>query len=337
MGADPLRLAQRMTGLNTERSLYRILRELATEHGARFDDLGQGWILRLELGTKARYVYGYAFDLTTAATHAIVTDKAAASEVLAAKGIPCVPHRVFLHPKMGSYVPHAGNWANMLAFASAHAFKLVVKENMGTGGQGVLRVSNARELELAVEHLFQRTHAVALSPFVEIAAEHRFVVLRGKVELAYTKVRPRVVGDGTSTVLELLSRGAGDANERTRIDRALAAMDPPALMQLTSVPGKGVEHLLNWRHNLGQGATPRLLEPGAAAFEALAPLAIKAAAGIELEFGSVDLVETPSGPSVLEVNSGVMMEFLARDHARGYEAAKAIYRRAFRAMFNLDA
>lgn len=325
-----------MTGLNTERALYRILRELAAEHGARFDDLGQGWILRLELGSKARYVYGYAFDLSSAATHAIVTDKAASSEVLAARGVPCVPHRVFLHPKMGAYVPHEGNWAKMLEFAAVHQYRLVVKENMGTGGQGVLRVSNARELELAVEHLFQRTHAIALSPFVEIGAEHRFVVLRGRVELAYSKVRPRVVGDGTSSVLDLLARAAKDPGERTRIDRALASMDPPALALLTSVPAKGVEHLLNWRHNLGQGAAPRLLEPGSATHASLTPLALKAATCIELEFGSVDIVETAAGPLVLEANSGVMMEFLARDHASGYDAAKAIYRRAFRAMFDLS-
>lgn len=325
-----------MSGFNTERLMYRILRELAQEHGARFDDLGRGWILRLEHRCVARFVYGYTFDLSSAATHAIVTDKAAASDVLTAKGVPCVEHKVFLHPKMGAYVPHAGNWARMLAFLEVHGGRLVVKENMGTGGQGVLRVNSARELELGVEQLFQRTHAIALSPFVEISAEHRFVVLRGRIELAYTKVRPKVVGDGTSTALELLARAARDEHDRERLTRALVTMDPGTLATLTRVPPAGGEFLLNWRHNLGQGALPRVMSPEAKEYGALSRLALEAASSLDLVFGSVDLVETASGPRVLEVNSGVMMEFLARDEAGGYETAKAIYRRAFRAMFGLD-
>lgn len=324
-----------MSSLNTDRALYRIVHELAEEIGAAVTTLGHGWIIRVERRGVVRAVYGFTFDLSSAATHAIATDKAATAEVLKSRGIPAVEHRLFLHPKMGPYVPHAGNWAGMLEFAAGHGFNVVVKENMGTGGQGVVRVKTARELEQAVEQAFQRTHAVALSPFIDIRGENRFVVLNGRCELAYAKIRPCVVGDGRRTVLELLGERSAEPGERDRIARTLAAMDPMTLASLTSVPGAGTEFLLNWRHNLGQGAMPRLLDLDDPGVAAMASLAVRAAGSLDLAFGSVDVVETPRGEMVLEANSGVMMEFLARDRDNGYETAKGIYRRAMHAMFGL--
>ena len=44
-------------------------------------------------------------------------------------------------------------------------------------------------------------------------------------------------------------------------------------------------------------------------------------------------IEGSAGPRVLEVNSGVMMEFLARGVPGGLELARRIYTRAFERMF----
>jgi hypothetical protein len=50
----------------------------------------------------------------------------------------------------------------------------------------------------------------------------------------------------------------------------------------------------------------------------------------------VDVVEVAGAahsPRVLEVNSGLMMEFLAKSLDGGYELARRVYRRAFELMF----
>jgi glutathione synthase/RimK-type ligase-like ATP-grasp enzyme len=62
-------------------------------------------------------------------------------------------------------------------------------------------------------------------------------------------------------------------------------------------------------------------------------LALRAAAGVGLVFGSVDvIIDRAAIPRVLEINSGVMMEALAVT-PQGNETARRIYARAFELMF----
>jgi hypothetical protein len=356
--------------LNSQRAVLSIIREVAAEHAVRVESYGEGWILRLSKagprvggGETVRFLYGYGFDLNSAATHAIACDKAATAECLTAQQIACVEHCLFLHPRMAVYVPHKGNWEAMLRFAREHPhgphanrFDVVVKDNGGTGGRGVYRCRDEVQLEHAVYRLFDQTHAVALSPFYDAPVEHRFVILAGRCEVAYTKLRPTVTGDGRRTVLEILAERMTMEGAAGPVARLIASLDEAgdgeaAASGLAEVLPAGATKLLNWRHNLGQGASVRLLDvesltrPGAATPEAAAlRLALDAAKALNLVFGSVDVIEAASPPSamgkpqatiprVLEVNSGLMMEFLARSLDGGYELARRVYRRAFELMF----
>lgn len=326
-----------MADLNSERVLARTLSDLARDHGVAFSTLGEGWIIRLARQSTVRFVHGYAFDLNSAATHAIACDKCATSDLLHAAGVPRVEHRLFLHPDMAKFVPHPGNWPGMLAFFDACGSDVVVKDNTGTGGRGVYRARSRVELEAAVLDLFRRGHSVALSPFITISDETRLVMLAGECEAAYAKVRPTVVGDGTRTVLELLAARVGRDGVSAEMAKFLSNLDPEAASALADVPPRGVERLLNWRHNLGQGASLRLLDPGSALVRPLVDLARRAAAALNLEFGSIDVVTEPgagASPRVLEVNSGVMMEALAGAPG-GQDIARRVYARAFRRMMDL--
>jgi D-alanine-D-alanine ligase-like ATP-grasp enzyme len=318
-----------MSQLNTDRAVVRILREAAQEAGVEVQSIGEGWILRFTRSGVTRFLHGYTLDLNTAATHAIACDKGATSDVLGAFGVACVEHRVFLHPKMAAYVVHRGNWEAMLAYARQCGFDVVVKDNQGTGGRGVYRARNEVQLEHAVYRLFAQTQAVAISPFYEAPVERRFIMLGGRCEAAYTKQRPSVVGDGKRTVLELLAdrlvrEGAGGPAARL-----IANLDEESSAGLGEVLPTGAARLLNWRHNLGQGAAVTLVEPSGPGLE----LAQRAAAALNLACGSVDVIETPEGPRVLEVNAGLMMEFLAREVEGGEAIARRVYRRAFEMMF----
>ncbi|HYE63398.1 MAG TPA: hypothetical protein VD997_15505 [Phycisphaerales bacterium] len=322
-----------MPELNKDRAIVRILHEVAGEQGVRVDSIGEGWILRLTRGSMTRFLHGYALDLNTAATHAIANDKAATSDVLTAAGIANVEHRLFLHPKMAQFVVHLGNWEPMLRYAREHAFDVVVKDNQGTGGRGVYRARSEVQLEQAVYRLFEQTNAVAISPYFEAPVEHRFIMLGGKCEAAYTKLRPTVVGDGRRTVLEILASQVSAQGSAGPVSRLIASMDEEAVAGLGEVLPAGTTRLLNWRHNLGQGATVRMLDCASREAEAGLRLATGAASAMNLAYGSVDVIETAAGPRVMEVNSGLMMEFLARSIDGGYELARRVYRRAFEMMF----
>lgn len=322
-----------MSELNHERLLVREVERAASRRGIRVEHIAQGWILRLQRGQTTRHVHGYTFDLNPAATSAIACDKAATSAALAASGLAHVEHRLFLHPSMARFGAHAGNWDEMLRYFELCDRDVVVKDNLGTGGRGVHRARSRVALEAAVLGLFERGQSVAMCPFVEIGEEARFVVLAGVCEAAYTKVRPTVHGDGRRTVLELLADQITRSGLTRECGRLLANLEPDSASVLREVPASGEVRLLNWRHNLGQGATLTLIDPLPS--DPRAMLAAATATALNLRFGSVDVVTVGGRPMVLEVNSGVMMEALAATPGGGQLAAR-VYDRAVGLMFDTE-
>ncbi|WP_441238904.1 ATP-grasp domain-containing protein [Bradyrhizobium sp. 930_D9_N1_4] len=85
----------------------------------------------------------------------------------------------------------------------------------------------------------------------------------------------------------------------------------------------------DWRHNLDAGAKPVLLENGEVR-AACVKLAIDAARAIGIAFASIDLVRVDGQWRVLEINSGVMMEALAKLHP---ELVQATYDAALDRVF----
>ncbi|MEY3230780.1 MAG: hypothetical protein RL689_869 [Planctomycetota bacterium] len=321
-----------MSVANEDRSFLHVMRRVASEHGVTTEVLGKGWIIRFTKGDTVRHAYGYSLDLNAAATHQLACDKAATSEVLAAAGVRHVPHLLFLHPSMARYAPHAGNWARMLKACDDFGWDAVIKENAGTGGRGVMRVRSMLELEQATYALFSQTTSLALAPHVEADVELRFVMLDGRCELAFAKQRPFVVGDGRRTALELLAAQAGEGGLGRDLRRMIEEYEPDGARQLASVPPAGVKFLLNWRHNLGQGAVATMVEPDAS--PAAHDLALAAAKAVGLRFGSVDVLVAAAGPTVLEINAGVMMEYVSRVMPNGEGISERVCRKAFEAMFS---
>lgn len=76
----------------------------------------------------------------------------------------------------------------------------------------------------------------------------------------------------------------------------------------------------DWRHNLDAGAQPMLLEGGEVR-TACVKLAIDAARAIGIAFASIDVVRVDGAWRVLEINSGVMMETLGKQHPELVQAA----------------
>lgn len=89
----------------------------------------------------------------------------------------------------------------------------------------------------------------------------------------------------------------------------------------------GTKKYLEWRHNLGLGALAvRVTDPEI--LEKVEELAVRAAEAVDMNFASVDVIDTEEGLRVLEINAGVMMEHFAGQDEESYETAKAIYRKA---------
>jgi glutathione synthase/RimK-type ligase-like ATP-grasp enzyme len=313
---------------NKERLLPELAKEIAAESGTTLTSFSHDWILRLERGGQARHIFGYNFEINSATAQMVAGDKAAVGDLLAHAGIPAVEHRLFISPNLEGYVPEKGNWPAMIAYAETIGYPLVCKPNMGTGGHDVQRVDNGVELEKAVNRIFRQQRGLCLSPYLSIEQEFRTILLDGECQLLYAKQRPHVVGDGSSSVLRLIENLHldGKLSQEQLADAIVTGSE------LGHVPGYGQEVLIGWKHNLGEGSAPQIVEPGAL-YDQLVEMARQAASAINIRFASVDIVQADGKQKVLEINSGVMMEYFVRHVENGREMAKGIYRRAIERMF----
>ena len=174
---------------NAERVLAGSLKRYAAQRDVAVQFLSHDWIAVLTKGRLRHLVYGYDLGLNGAAAAKVAHDKSAAFSVLSSAGLAAVEHRVFLHPRYLDFVPEDGNWPGLLAAFAAFGNDAVIKDNEGTGGLEVFRVRTQTELEQRAHQLFQIASSIALSPFLGISSETRFVMLEGTCVLAYDKQR----------------------------------------------------------------------------------------------------------------------------------------------------
>ncbi|MDT4954568.1 MAG: hypothetical protein QOJ02_2706 [Acidobacteriota bacterium] len=309
---------------NNERSLVRAVKEIAEELGLKLITFSQDWVIRLEKGNQTRHIFGYNFDLSGASSHLITNDKSASAELLSHNKIPAVEHRLFLRPNLAGYVASEGNWREMLSYFKSNKADVVCKSNTGTGGNQVYRARTPLELELAVHQLFSSNRAIALSPFINIDSEYRLIMLDHTCELAYEKVRPKVLGDGRSTLLELILR---DYSASNLCDKLIAGLSTEDGELLSTIPKQDECVILSWKHNLGKGAKAVEISDGTLK-TSLSDLAVSCMKALNLNFVSVDVIQSNNKLSVMEINSGVMMESYSRQGEKEYEKARGIYRRA---------
>jgi glutathione synthase/RimK-type ligase-like ATP-grasp enzyme len=292
--------------LNSRRIFVDAVRRYCADRGIAFQIKSEGWLLIMQKGTERRFALGYDLGLNSSITHRIANDKAATADVLEACGIPSVAHTPFLNPKLSVHIPRTGSWEAMLQLLGQNPQGIVVKPNEGTGGNSVFRVCTHSELELAVSTVFSTERSLAVSPYLTIDEEVRVILIDDIPVVVYGKSRPSVVGDGKQSVLQLaLAAIPGD-----KLLAALPDMTGDLDRSILSdIPPVGQRRAMNWRHNLGRGAEPVLLEDGAIR-QACVDMALTAAQAIALRFGSVDVVKVDGSWRILEINSGVMMEAL---------------------------
>lgn len=301
---------------NARRILVDSVRRYARAHGLGLATHSHDWISSLDTPRGPHHVFGYDLGLNGSAAHSIANDKSATYEVLAAAGIAALEHRVFLHPRFFRFLPRGGNWRDLRQAFEDFGLDAVVKDNEGTGGLDVFRVRSEADLETRVHELLLIARAVALSPYVAIEAETRFVMLGGDCLLAYRKERPGVSGDGRTPLGTLIA--AARAEGRLSAELAVEADDA------ARVPAAGEQIPLLWRHNLGQGAVAVPVEASGAGLD----LARRAMSALGLTFAAIDVIAVAGSLLVLEANSGVMIEALSRTRKDGDALADRIYHTA---------
>src|SRR5436305_2353501 len=158
---------------NSQRIFVEAVKRYCARHDIAVEVRSQGWLIVMQRGSKRHFALGYDVGLNSAIAHRIANDKGATAEVLEISGIPCVPHSVFLNPKLEAHIPPSGSSRAMLDWLRQHPEGIVVKPNEGTSGRSVFKVSNPSALEHAVEAIFSSHLTLAISPYVSIDDEIR--------------------------------------------------------------------------------------------------------------------------------------------------------------------
>ncbi len=323
---------------NQTSEFVKIIKEICEEEGISLTSFSSDFMFCLKRNTITNYIFGYQFGLNSASAHMICEDKSTTSELLTYLGIPNVEHRCFMSPMNMKYVEAEGNWSNILSMLNQYG-TVVLKDNKGTGGLSVYLARNVVELENAAQILFQSAHSIAVSPYYPILKEYRLILLDNDIKLIYHKERKHLTGDGKHTLRELYAKEV----LQHHITCGLCKEDADKILK------QGEIYPLHWKHNLGQGAVPVYDTEETIAFP-LKELARKAAAAVGIRFASIDIIEIEKESKlnyhndynhnnnhiylVLEINSGVMMEYLSQTDDKSRQIAKQIYKEAILKMVN---
>lgn len=298
----------------------KMILEICKEEGIHCTPLSDYWAFQLQYDHTTNYIYGYQFGLNSAVSHSICSDKSTASQVLSLHHIPNVEHVCCMSPLTMEYASPFGNWDVILKMLETHK-QIVCKDNHGTGGNHVFLVSSSLEAENASQIIFSTADSMAVSPYIAVDAEYRVILLDGEVKLFYTKIRPHLIGNGKSTLAELY------VNYITEHQNFTLTLSKNFTQHANRILEKGEIFPLQWKHNLGQGASALLLEAGPDTLPILT-LAKETVQALDIRFASVDIVKSQNGYQVLEVNSGVMMEYFSGESHISRTLSKNIYREA---------
>lgn len=311
------------------RILTKIVKEIAKEENIKCTSFSYNWIFRLEKDNKVRYIFGYNFDINSSSVYQIANDKSATYDILNAAKIPAVPHIFFIEPGLISDLSNESVIENILKLGKKYDYQVVCKKNeKGTGGTDVYKAMTKSGLERIAIKLFSKTSSISLSPLMEFTGEYRCIVIDNKIKVIYEKNRQSVVGNGKSTLKELICNKYNDID----LKQIILNMDRRNAELLNEIIEEDKMIVLNWKHNLGLGAEPEIITNGDK-YEKIKDLALRTSKELNIRFASIDVVEYKNKLYILEINSGVMMERFSITTKDGYKVAKEIYKEAIEKMF----
>lgn len=296
--------------------LGRMLQKIAPRIGAKilmeplWEITGQ---ITFKSGQRSYFRYN-TLDLNPMGSSEIAKDKDYSNFFMNHMGYPIVP---------GSKTFFSDTWAKAIGSpkrnidgAYRHAeqlgFPVITKPNSGSQGVGVSLVHNKREFYKALRSIFM-SDRVALVQKPVRGIDYRIVVLDKKIISAYERIPLNIIGDGKSTIKQLLKKKQAQfiaASRDTRIkmdDPRIAAKLNHQGLTLNSRPAKGLQIFLLDNANLSTGGDS--VDVTEKVHPEFKKIAIKLTKDMGLRLCGVDLMiegdinQKPKNYWVLEINS----------------------------------
>jgi cyanophycin synthetase len=275
--------------------------QAAVARSIPFRRLTSGSLVQLGWGRKQHRIQAAEIDRTSAIGESIAQDKQLTKALLRAAGIPVPTGRV------------VSSATDAWTAAQEIGLPVVVKPRDGNQGRGVVvNISNEEQLHRAYASAREESRDVMVERFMP-GYDFRVLVVGNQVVAAARRDPPMVIGDGVSTVAQLVDqvnadprRGGGHAHALTRIrldDIAIVTLEAQGY-HLDFVPDIGVQVILRNNGNLSTGGTATDvtddLHPD------LAARAVDAARMIGLDVCGVDLVCENVNQSLEDQHGGIV-------------------------------
>jgi D-alanine-D-alanine ligase-like ATP-grasp enzyme len=317
-----------------------ILYELASEFGFELilepDYRHAGRIITRK--GKVIFFHNTHFDINPLGASEIATDKTYAAYFMKLLGYPTPEGRSFYSDEWCKKIQSNRNTMAAIQYANAQGFPLIVKPNSKSQGQGVEIVYTIRELKRALQYSFEVLRdRVTLVQEIVGGSDYRIVVLDKEVLCAYRRTPLSIVGNGKSSVQELLYKKQAEFIKRGR-DTTISIEDPRMhrklrrlRLGLTSIVPKGLRVQLLDTANLSSGGeaedVTKILHTD------YRKMAVSLAHDMALKFCGIDIMtphaigQKPRDYTVIEINAAPGLDYYAGAGEAQKEIVKSLYKK----------
>lgn len=222
----------------------------AKKRGIPILRLGEKSMFQLGYGRSGKIVEATICNETSGTSIDIACDKLLTKEILLGQCIPV------------AYGGRVQNSIDLLLKAESIGYPIVIKPTYGNQGKGVfVNIYNEKQALEAYNILIKDYQDIMIEKFIT-GRDYRVCMVDGEVVAVSERIPPYVIGDGISTVRQLVDelnkderRGRGHEKPLTRVklDEALTAYISKYGYSLTTVLQQGVKLTLRENANLSTG------------------------------------------------------------------------------------
>ncbi|TSC96007.1 MAG: hypothetical protein CEN88_400 [Candidatus Berkelbacteria bacterium Licking1014_2] len=183
----------------------QILEQLAEKAGVQIKiEPRYGYVGQITTsGGKKRYFRNTNFDLNPLGATEVARDKDYASYFMKLMGYPVIPGRTFYSDRRCRAIRSQKDIHAAYRYAYKLGFPVIVKPNSRSQGNCVSKVYNKRDFYQAARQALRKDAVIIVQRFIP-GKDFRIVVLDGRLISAYQRLPLVVVGDGQSTIYQLL-------------------------------------------------------------------------------------------------------------------------------------
>jgi D-alanine-D-alanine ligase-like ATP-grasp enzyme len=221
------------------------------------DEWGMAGMIRFKNGKKSFFRYN-SVDLNPLGASKIATDKDFANYFMRLQGYPVVEGETFFRDDWADAVQSQRRTDAACAYAATLGFPCIVKPNSMSQGTAVSKVESEAECREALARVFAVDRIALVQRYVR-GEDYRVVVLDDAVISAYQRIPLSIVGDGVSTIAQLLVQkqeefiATGRDTVLNTADPRMAATLARQSLTLESIPAEGEKLFLLDNANLSTG------------------------------------------------------------------------------------